>query len=76
MLRRFLLTISDLCGTDIAPLTANVVKKNVKYKEVSDHDKWRDNLAKNLLDIRNGAATLIGFTFDEIDHMLKYVCIV
>ena len=74
MFGRVLSTISDLCGTDITSLTAKVVKKNIKFTEVSYYDKWRINLAKNLLDMRNGAATLPGFMFDEIDDMLKYAC--
>ena len=62
-------TIAFSCNTNIVSLTARMVKIKLKYSIVNEDDKWRVNLAKELLSIRNELTNLPGFTDDEIDHL-------
>ena len=61
--------ISAVYNVAVTSLTANIVKKNFKYKEESENDKWRVVVAKELLSICDGITVAAGFTFDEKVHM-------
>ena len=54
--------------------TKSFVKNNMKYSSVPVTEAWRPSLVKNLLDIREKRAALPGFSLDEVDEMIKFVC--
>ena len=74
VLGKNLAKISDLCNTDIQDLTSSIVKRNIKYREVPDSEKWRVGLAQELISMRESVADLDGFTSDEKEELLTYVC--
>ena len=46
-------TVSELCGIKIEKLTPKIVKANLRYKNVEADDKWRIDMTKELLDLRD-----------------------
>ena len=60
---------------DLPRLNSNMVKKKVKYRDVPLGEEWRINIGKELLKIRNGTdMELPGFTSEECDKLMQYVC--
>ena len=57
------------------PPSKNFVKKTMKYYPVPEAESWRPNILKNLLDIRESKAVLPGFSVDEVEAMIEYVCV-
>ena len=60
--------------SDISQLTPCILKKNLKYSEISEEEKWRSGTVSELLKLRSQSLSLQGFTQDEIDVMLIYTC--
>ena len=67
--------IAGECGCGIEQLTSKVVKSRLRYVNVPNDQEWRVHLASELYDIRNESRTIPGFSSDEIECMLQYVCI-
>ena len=67
--------IAGECGCGIEQLTSKVVKSRLGYVNVPNDQEWRVHLASELYDIRNESRTIPGFSSDEIECMLQYVCI-
>ena len=51
------------------------VKENFKYKPVPEDELWRIPLLKEIIEVRTGTYEIEGFTNEEIDEMLEFVCI-
>ena len=51
------------------------VKENFKYKPVPDKELWRIPLLKEIIEVITGTYQIEGFTHEEIDEMLEFVCI-
>ena len=65
----------DQCKlSTVNDLTPRIVKKTLKFESVPPELDWQVSLAKELLDIRRGGLVIDGFTKEETDLMLNYVC--
>ena len=75
VLGRNLDTIAEECHCDLMQLTPSVVKQNLRYAIAPDDLGWRIPLASELYSFRSDSNSLPGFSRDEIDLMLQFVCI-
>ena len=75
VLGRVLRTIADMCNTDTDFLSPQLVKKKLSYRSACENEVWRIDAARELLSLRDQNLILPGFTSDEINQMLDYVCI-
>ena len=55
-------------------LTASIVKLKLVYSSPKPGDEWTIGLASNLLQIRMGNSDLDGFSNDEVEDILHYIC--
>ena len=67
--------ISKLTLTECDQLTPNLVKSNLKYWLPSDEEMRISAMAKELFDVKHNEHIIEGFTEEEIDDMLEYICI-
>ena len=67
------------CGIiddDLSRLSSSLIKKKMKYRDVPIGEEWRVNLSKELLKIQNGNdVTIPGFTSEEYEELIRYVCV-
>ena len=45
------------------------------YVETKEEEKWRIQLATELMAVRRRSTELKGFSINEIDEMFKFICI-
>ena len=48
---------------------------NVSFSEVPGGEKWRINAMKELSKIKSNHLTVHGFTSEEVDEMLQFICV-
>ena len=60
---------------NITELKSCDVKEHFKYKPVPEDELWRIPLLKEIIEVRTGTYEIEGFTNEEIDEMLEFVCI-
>ena len=76
VLGRVMSSISSMCNIDISSLTPRLVKEKVKFRVVPDNEEWRPNIARELFKMRDTESYEIpGFSTEEIEEMLRHVCI-
>ena len=63
------------CGTQFDKLTPSLVKRKLQYMETPADEKWRIEFAHELLMVRKRELELTGFLQEEIEEILKNVCI-
>ena len=56
-------------------LTTNMIKSKLVYASPHVDDEWKPSLASDLLNIRQGNNDLSGFSREEIEELLHYICI-
>ena len=47
---------------------------NLKYHEVNEVDRWTIDAILELTDVKFDQATNEGFTFEEVDEILGFIC--
>ena len=47
---------------------------NISYCDIDNADKWRVNFVNELLEIKRNEIEVDGFSVEEIDSMMDYVC--
>ena len=52
-----------------------LVKKSLKYREIKEDEQWRIPVLKELIETRDGEQVIPGFTNNEINEMLDFLCI-
>ena len=57
--------ISELIPADI---------QQMKYFPVSDHDKWKIPMVKELIDVKWGEALIDNLSNSEIDDIIEDIC--
>ena len=68
--------IGQLCNSELELLKPKLVKKNVKYSEILRGEAWRIGLCNELLLIRDDEECYVpGFDSDELDCLLRYLCV-
>ena len=55
-------------------LTQQTVKNMVKYFEIPDSEEWRIDMMTELLQLRRDSLTIPGFSQEEIQCLLDFVC--
>ena len=79
VLGRTLSRLMLYCGIiddDLSRLSSSLIKKKMKYRDVPIGEEWRVNLSKELLKIQNGNdVTIPGFTSEEYEELIRYVCV-
>ena len=74
---RTLLKIAKECSNGSTPQlfpSKPLVKKNMKYFAVPNVEQWRPRMLKEHLDVKNYRGALPGFSSEEVDSLLKFVC--
>jgi hypothetical protein len=60
---------------DLSKLNSNLITKKLCYKEVPAEESWRVHLGIELLNVRQGSEMVLpGFTKDECEELLEFVC--
>ena len=73
---RNLTEIARQCNVTIDQLKPNIVKKNIRYNDIPEAEKWRVGLCNELISIRdNGDNHLANFDSEELACLLRYVCV-
>ena len=68
--------ISRLCDHPVSSLTSKIVKEKLCYRVVPDNQEWRVKMCKEVKSIRDNRETsLPGFTDDEINQILQFLCV-
>ena len=47
---------------------------HVRYRTIPDSEEWRVNMCKELLNVRENDVTVPGFSSDELEELLGYLC--
>ena len=55
-------------------LTPAVIKKNIKYCQVTPEEEWRVAAVSELLDVREGSRTLDGLSATEVTQLIGLIC--
>ena len=74
-LGRTLHRISAEVGVKIDELTGRLAKSRLEYSSPPESDTWRVPLGLELIEVRNGQSRLPGFTDEEIESILRNVCV-
>ena len=69
----YILEQCNMDSSQLSQLSSSAVKSNLKYKEATEDNKWRVELALELGKVRDGEVEVEGFTSEEIDVMLAHV---
>ena len=63
------------CGqSNLENLSANLVKKSCRYRQVPEEESWRLPLITDLLSVRRGHLRLEKFLVEEIEDMIHHIC--
>ena len=74
VLGRSLGHLADLCGVPVSNLSTGIVKEKIKYKEIPEQEKWRLPIAKELMLTRSLETEIRGFSSNEVEDMLSFIC--
>ena len=58
--------------TDIKVLKPSDIK--AKYYDIPSHEKYRVDVIREIVDIKDGQLNVPGFNTEELDLILKHVC--
>ena len=79
VLGRTLSSLMNSCGLQpehLSNLTAGLIKRKLSYQIVPEEELWRLDMGQELLKLRDGDyLDLPGFSKDELDELLKHVCV-
>ena len=56
-------------------MTPKIVKAKLRYATVPNDQEWRVQVANDLYAMRKDSGIIPGFSSDEIECMLQFVCI-
>ena len=66
-------------GQDIFGVNPLLIKKNLKFNNITEENAWRVNLVKELTNVKQNILTLDNhknsLTIEEFDEILEYFCI-
>ena len=51
------------------------IRDSMKYFEIPEGEDWRVGVGLDLLRVKNGENNLKGFTKDEINEIITFICI-
>ena len=66
-----------MCNRELKLLKSKLVKKNIKYAEIPRCEACRIGLCNELLLIRDDEECYVpGFDSDELDCLVRYLCVI
>ena len=72
---RNLSAIVQLCDMkNFSDLKPKLVKEHLSYMPTPEAEKWKSSMCKELLRVRGNDIEIPGFTNDEEEYLLKYLC--
>ena len=67
--------IAELCDvSNLTDLSANVVRKKVRYAPIPPTETWRIGIIKDMLDTKDSETTRLGLTDLEKLDILTFAC--
>ena len=48
--------------------------QEVKYNEIRDEEMWRVGLVDEITDVKFGDTTIEGFTMEELNTIMNFIC--
>ena len=70
-LRLIMLRVGHKCNIDeLTPSDS----KLIKYKLIPNEEKWRVSMVNEITDAKFGQAEIPGFTKEELEAILEFVC--
>ena len=69
-----LMSLTGIYSGDPSELTASHIKRSMTYSSVPDNEAWRVPLCLELLNLRSEDMLLPGFSIEEQEDILAYVC--
>ena len=70
-LREIMLSVNKDNVLDLEPNDS----RKVKYNEAKEEDKWRIDIVKELIEVKNGTLQVENITFEEATDILETLCI-
>ena len=60
---------------DVFSVTPNYLMKNLRFDAIRNHDWWRVNMIKEIVNFKQDVLTLDGegFTSEELNNLLDYI---
>ena len=69
-LRNIMLLTEKVKISDLTPEDAD----SIKYREVPEKELWRIGFLKELIELKDGDLQVNGFSYEEFDDFVKFVC--
>ena len=66
MLQTSKTSVNDLRKSDIAQLD---------YHPTSPEDMWKENIVKEIIQVRDNTIEVEGFEYDELTEILEHICV-
>ena len=70
-LRKILLLVGKEDVDDLNPHDAN----DITYAPIPEEEEWRVGLVKEITDVKFGRMSVEGFSTEELNDLLRFVCI-
>ena len=69
--------ISSKCGVPRGKLDLNAVKRDFKYADVPEHETWRSDVIKDMLEVKWNEAEFenLEVECDELNDLLINLCV-
>jgi hypothetical protein len=71
--------LDKIGGQDIFGVNPLLIKKNLKFNNITEENAWRVNLVKEFTNVKQNILTLDkhenSLTIEELYEILEYVCI-
>ena len=62
-------------GRDNIKQLENISIDDIEYHPVSDDDKWKIPIIKEIIDVKHGRMNVDGFSFEELDEICGHLCV-
>ena len=66
--------IGRLCSCEVEEINPARVKQDMKYFLPPESEKWRCKVVHELVQVKSNKMTLEGFSNEEIDTMMRFLC--
>ena len=68
--------ISTICDKDIENLSTQIIKNNVRYRNLPEDENWRIPILDEMLFARENNIEIEGLSKKDINGIITYVCTV
>ena len=71
----YIRTECNVKGSSLDDLSSKMVKERMGYSILEADDQWKVHLALEIMDVREGCKSVDGFSTNEVEDMLRCICI-